>query len=100
MNPVVQQMVDEMCEETKEDMKAHTFASWKQAVMSADAAWLKKWRQRGKSQQESVAIFMPLKCVAVIIVPIKKSLSVKERIILRGTVVEVGKEHRDYNIIQ
>ena len=45
-------------------------------------------------------IFMPLKCVAVIIVPIKKSLSVKERIILRGTVVEVGKEHRDYNIIQ
>ena len=27
MHPVVQQMVDEMCEETKEDMKAHTLAS-------------------------------------------------------------------------
>ena len=43
MHPVVQQMVDEMCEEAKEDMKAideHTLGSWKQAVTSADAAWL------------------------------------------------------------
>ena len=50
-----------MCEETKEDMKAHTLGSWKQAVMRADAAWLKKWRHRGQRQQESVVIFMPLK---------------------------------------
>ena len=43
MHPIVQQIVDEMCEEAKEDMKAideHTLGSWKQAVMSADAAWL------------------------------------------------------------
>ena len=48
MNPVVQQMVDKMCEEAKEDMKAiveHTYGSWKQAVTSADAAWppFQKW---------------------------------------------------------
>ena len=48
MNPVVQQMIDKMCEETKEDMKAiveHTYGSWKQAVTSADAAWppFQKW---------------------------------------------------------
>ena len=43
MHPVVQQMVDEMCEEAKKEMKAideHTLGSWKQAVTSADAAWL------------------------------------------------------------
>ena len=43
MYPVVQQMVDEMCKEAKEEMKAmdgHTLGSWKQAVMSADAVWL------------------------------------------------------------
>ena len=27
MHPVAQQMVDEMCEETKEDKKAHTIGS-------------------------------------------------------------------------
>ena len=41
----------------------------------------KKFRQRGQSQQENVVIFIPLKCVAVVIVPIK---SLKERLILCG----------------
>ena len=39
--PVVKEMVDEMCEEAKEEMKTmdeHTLGSWKQAVTSADAA--------------------------------------------------------------
>ena len=43
MYPVVKQMVDEMCEEANEEMKTmdeHTLGSWKQAVMSADAAWM------------------------------------------------------------
>ena len=43
MYPVVKQMVDEMCEEAKEEMKTmdeHTLGSWKQAVTSADAAWM------------------------------------------------------------
>ena len=43
MYPVVKQMVDEMCEEAKEEMKTmdeHTLGSWKQAVASADAAWM------------------------------------------------------------
>ena len=52
--PVVKQMVDEMCEEAKEEMKTmdeHTFGSWKQAVTldksrrSMDDKWppLQKW---------------------------------------------------------
>ena len=43
MYPVVKQMVDEMCEKAKEEMKTmdeHTLGSWKQAVTSADAAWM------------------------------------------------------------
>ena len=43
MYPVVKEMVDEMCEEAKEEMKTmdeHTLGSWKQAVTSADAAWM------------------------------------------------------------
>ena len=43
MYPVVKQMVDEMCGEAKEEMKTideHTLGSWKQAVTSADAAWM------------------------------------------------------------
>ena len=37
------EMVDEICEEAKEEMKTideHTLGSWKQAVTSADAAWM------------------------------------------------------------
>ena len=43
MYPVVKEMVDEMCEEAKQEMKTmdeHTLGSWKQAVTSADAAWM------------------------------------------------------------
>ena len=43
MYPVVKQMVNEMCEKAKEEMKTmdeHTLGSWKQAVTSADAAWM------------------------------------------------------------
>ena len=44
---VVKQMVAEMCEEAKEEMKTmdeHTLGSWKQAVTSADAAWMTRGR--------------------------------------------------------
>ena len=43
MYPVVKEMVDEMCEEAKEEMKTideHTLGLWKQAVTTADAAWM------------------------------------------------------------
>ena len=43
MYPVVKEMVDEMCEEAKEDIKVmeeDTIGSWKNAVMSADATWM------------------------------------------------------------
>ena len=48
MYPVVKQMVDEMCEETKEEMKTmdeHTFDSWKQAVKENDNQYIntKDW---------------------------------------------------------
>ncbi len=39
LHPVIVQMLDEMCEEAKNDMKAlsaETLGSWKQAVTSAD----------------------------------------------------------------
>ena len=47
MYPVVKQMVDEMCEEAKEEMKTMdelTLRSWKQAVTSANAAWMTRGR--------------------------------------------------------
>ena len=47
MYPVVKEMVDEMCEEAKEEMKAmeeDTLGSWKNAVTSADATWMTRGR--------------------------------------------------------
>ena len=41
--PVVMEMVDEMCEKAKKEMKAmeeNTLGSWKNAVMSGDATWM------------------------------------------------------------
>jgi len=43
MHPVVEQMVDEMCEEAKSEMReldSSQLGSWNQAVTSADGTWL------------------------------------------------------------
>ena len=43
MLPVVQEMVDRMCEEAKIEMKTmnqNELGSWSRAVTSADSAWM------------------------------------------------------------
>ena len=43
MYPVVKEMVDEMCEEAKKEMKEmdkSTLGSWSRAVTTADGTWL------------------------------------------------------------
>ena len=43
LHPIVKKMLDEMCEEAKQEMKKlddKTLGSWKRAVTSADGTWM------------------------------------------------------------
>ena len=58
-------MVDEMCEEAKEEMKAmekDTLGSWKNAVTSADTTWMTHGHFTKNSTSSVRTTIMELSC--------------------------------------